>query len=278
MRIRKNEPLYKWPRDVLLPIYIYTCDVWWYTYVSGAIYVGYCSAIYMCVCVCVYTMMILEGPRKTLSTDRPFLLAHRPQPFITVMNSTAAHRLLNHNFSRTRSSIAFSPPRKYIYIYKHSFACEFGYICASCRESARLEFIHVSVYIYTHYIVTAVIIIVIIILTLFACVAFRILLYIPFFLSPPPPFSDGRAINHSGVERYSARATRLSLVARAVLSSTMRRTPFSAWKISTYFTHTHTFIFIYILWHHLNVRIFIYNMCIMHSIVFLFVYDNCIPI
>lgn len=47
-------------------------------------YVTPCRYTYKSTCVAViYNMIILEGPRKTLSTDRPFL---RPQPFITVMN------------------------------------------------------------------------------------------------------------------------------------------------------------------------------------------------
>lgn len=117
-----------------------------------------CPGLYICrlllgyyICIYnmfMYTMMILEGPQKTLSTDRPFLLAHRPQPFITVMNSAAAHRLLNHNFSRTRSSIAFSPPRKYIYI--HLLVSLATYVRVAERAQGSNLYMWAYIYIYIH--------------------------------------------------------------------------------------------------------------------------------
>jgi len=120
-----------------------------------------CPGLYICrlllgyyICIYnmfMYTMMILEGPQKTLSTDRPFLLAHRPQPFITVMNSAAAHRLLNHNFSRTRSSIAFSPPRKYIYIHLLVSLATYVRVAERVQGSNLYMWAYIYIYIYTHY-------------------------------------------------------------------------------------------------------------------------------
>lgn len=48
--------------------------------------------------------------------------------------------------SHSSVDCVLSPTHIYIFI----FSCEFGYICASCRESAGLEFIRMSVYIYIY--------------------------------------------------------------------------------------------------------------------------------
>lgn len=185
----------------------------------------------------------------------------------TAASTAARSQLLSHAFS---SIAPFSPP------YTRMFICVWVYT-GRVYVWERVEWARAFIYTYVHtlyniyfhrcyyhrhdyYI-----------LTLFACVAFRILLYIPFFLSPPRlPFSDGRAINHSRDERYSARATRLSLVARAVRSSAI--CPAHHFQCERYYTHTRFIIYFHLLWHHLNVWIFIYENIFLSLYIRIYIY------
>jgi len=129
---------------------VFTCGVWYDICFGGYV----CRLLLGYIFTCMYAMMILEGSRKTLSTDRPFLLAHRPQPFITVMNSTAAHRLFNHNFSRTRPSIAFSPPRIYIYSFSRVSLVTYVRVVERVQGSNLSVWAYIYIYmcvLYTHY-------------------------------------------------------------------------------------------------------------------------------